>query len=395
MIFSYTAFDKAGETVFGTIEADSKEQAASIVYEQNLIVAKLVPIKQMGKTKVKPTELIIFTRLLSTAVNASIPLTRALEITMGELAAKSELRMIILSILHQLKSGKALSNALSMYRNVFSELYVNMVKAGEKSGKLGIALGEVLKHLQKRYEMKKKISSALMYPGIIMGFAMVILVFFVMVLIPKFQESYSQFGSDIPTFTKGLMDVTNWIKSNILYIAGGIAAIVFAISRIIRTNRGRIIFEKVIFAIPVVGTLYLMDIVSRFTRTLSVLLSNGITLVDSLELVQGVVGNRIFEYTIINANKDLREGKTFTGALRENKYVPGIMTQMAAMGEESGRLAELMGNIADFYESEVDVSIEKITSVITPVMIMFIGVIIGIIVVGLFLPIFSISEMVQ
>lgn len=395
MIFSYTAFDKAGETVFGTIEADSKEQAASIVYEQNLIVAKLVPIKRMGKTKVKPEELIIFTRLLSTAVNASIPLTRALEITMGELAAKSELRMIILSILHQLKSGKALSNALSMYRNVFSELYVNMVKAGEKSGKLGIALGEVLKHLQKRYEMKKKISSALMYPGIIMGFAMVILVFFVMVLIPKFQESYSQFGSDIPAFTKGLMDVTNWIKSNILYIAGGIAAIAFAISRIIRTNRGRIIFEKVIFAIPVVGTLYLMDIVSRFTRTLSVLLSNGITLVDSLELVQGVVGNRIFEYTIINANKDLREGKTFTGALRENKYVPGIMTQMAAMGEESGRLAELMGNIADFYESEVDVSIEKITSVITPVMIMFIGVIIGIIVVGLFLPIFSISEMVQ
>jgi type IV pilus assembly protein PilC len=393
MLYSYEAFSKSGGTVFGSVEAEKKDDVARILYSQGLIAGKVTPIKSGIKAKVKMDELIIFTRLLSTGVNASIPLTRALEITMSELNPKSPLRFIIVSILHELKAGKALSDALSLYRKIFSELYVNMVRAGERSGKLGQSLEEILKYLQKRYEMRKKISSALLYPGIIMGFAAVILVFFITVLIPKFQESYTQFGSEIPGFTLGLISVTNWIKSNLLYIAGGIVIIWFVIKKLINTQKGRMVYEKFVFGIPVVGELYLKDIVSRFARTLSVLLVNGIVLVDALELVRGIVGNRIFEWTIIRSIKDLSEGKSFTGALKENQYIPNIMLQMSSMGEESGKLPQLMSNIADFYEREVDVSIEKITSVITPVMIMFIGIIIGIIVVGLFLPIFNISQM--
>ncbi len=395
MIFSYEAFTRSGETTFGTIEAENRDEAGRLIYEQDMIVSKLTPIRSIGGQKVKPEELIIFTRLLSTAVNASVPLTRALEITMEELSDKSPLRMVIISILHQLKVGKALSEAMQLFQHVFSELYVNMVRAGERSGRLGQSLDEALKYLQKRYEMKKKISSAMLYPSLIVGFAMVVLVFFISVLIPKFQESYTQFGGQIPAFTQGLLDTADWVKRNLLWLAGGTALVVYILSLLIKTQKGRALYEEILFALPVSGEIYKKDIVSRFTRTLSVLLHNGITLVESLELTRGVVRNSLIEATINGAIKDLTEGKSFSAALKDNKYLPPILIQMSAMGEESGRLPELMENISDFYEKEVDVAVEKITSVITPVMIIFIGVVIGFIVVALFLPMFNLSSMIQ
>lgn len=396
MIFSYEAFTRSGETAFGSIEAENKDEASRLIYAQDMIVNKLVPIRSVGGQKVKPEELIIFTRLLATAVNASVPLTRALEITMDELSNKSPLRMVVISILHQLKVGKSLSESMQLFQHVFSELYVNMVRAGERSGKLGMALDEALKYLQKRYEIKKKLSSAMLYPSMIVGFAMVVLIFFVTVLIPKFQESYAQFGGNLPAFTQGLINVTGWIKHNLIWLLGVIALIIYLTNLAIkRTAKGRAIYESALFAMPISGEIYKKDIVSRFTRTLSVLLHNGITLVESLELTRGVVNNSLIEATINGAIKDLSEGKSFSAALKDNKYLPPILIQMSAMGEESGRLPDLMENISDFYEKEVDVSVEKITSVITPVMIIFIGLVIGVIVVALFLPMFNMSTLLQ
>jgi type IV pilus assembly protein PilC len=396
VIFSYDAFTRSGETAFGSIEAENKDEASRLIYAQNMIVNKLVPIRSVGGKKVKPEELIIFTRLLGTAVNASVTLTRALEITMEELEPKSPLRMIVISILHQLKVGKSLSESMQLFQHVFSELYVNMVRAGERSGKLGMSLDEALKYLQKRYEMKKKLGSAMLYPSMIMGFAFVVLIFFISVLIPKFQESYSQFGGNLPAFTQGLIDFSNWVKHNLIWLFGSLGLVVYLVFLFIkRTAKGRAIYEQALFAIPVSGDIYKKDIVARFTRTLSVLLHNGITLVESLELTRGVVNNSLIEATINDAIKDLAEGKSFSAALKDNKYLPPILIQMSAMGEESGRLPDLMENLSDFYEKEVDVSVEKITSVITPVMIIFIGLVIGIIVVALFLPMFNMSNLLQ
>jgi type IV pilus assembly protein PilC len=395
MIFTYEAFNNSGDKLVGTIDADRKEDVAGMLYEQNLIVSKVVPVKSGGSLRVKPEELIIFTRLLATAINASVPLTRALEITMEELAPSSQLRIIILSVLHQLKTGKALSDSLYMYQNVFSELYVNMVRAGERSGKLGQALSEVLKYLQKRYELKKKISSAMLYPVFIFGFAILVLGFFVAVIIPQFKESYSSFGGEIPEFTAGLLATADWFKENFIFVGIGLAVTVYLLRLYIRSEKGRPVYEKFLFALPVAGSLYKMDLVSRFTRTLSVLLLNGITLVDALELVQGIVNNKTFEATIVDSIHNLTQGKSFTASLKQNPHIPTILVQMTAMGEESGRLAQLLDNLSDFYEKEVDVSVEKLTSVMTPILIAFIGVIIGIIVIGLFLPVFNLSQMVK
>jgi type IV pilus assembly protein PilC len=395
MFFSYEAFTKQGEKAFGTINAQNKEEAAYILYQKDLIVSKISPVKEEKNIKVKEEELIVFTRLLGNAIEAHIPLTRGLEITVDELGDRSPLKAIVLSLLYEIKVGKAFYQALEIYPGVFNRFYVSMVKAGEKSGKLGQAFAQTLSYLMKRYEIKKKISSAMLYPSLILGFACLVLTFFVMVLIPRFQDSYMGFGGELPYFTQMLMGGTNWIKSHILWIIGFIVGLVFFIRYWIQTEKGRLMYEEVVFGIPVIGAIYQKDVVTRFSKTLSVLLNNGITLSEGLELTNGVVNNRNFEIVIHEAISSITNGKTFVSALKEKKHIPSVLVQMVAMGEESGRLGELLDHLSEFYEKDVDVSIEKITSVITPIMIIFIGLIIGFIVVGLFLHIFDISRMIK
>lgn len=396
MFFNYEAYRKGGERVFGTIDAENKDRAAYQLYQQELIVTRIVPLRMNAKVKVKEEELIFFTRLLSTAINASVPLTRALEITAGELSVESQLRNVVTSLLHELKTGKSLSDSLAMFRGVFNDLYVNMVRAGERAGKLGQALQDVQKYTQKRYEMKKKIGTSLLYPSMIMIFAVIVLVFFTLVLIPQFKDSYSQFGSELPAMTTVLIDVTDWIKANIILLAALVAAAVSGIRwAVTKTEPGRVTYEKFLFILPVVGEMVRKDAVARMSRTLSVLIQNGIPLVDALELTRGVVGFKVYEWVISAGVKSLTQGGKLTDAFKGNPYIPSIFIQITAMGEESGKVGELMESLSDFYEKEVDNSIEKITSVITPVMIVFIGLIIGIVVVALFLPIFNLSNVIK
>lgn len=391
MIFSYEGYTRDGEKTIGTLEAED-ERELKFLLPDDIIISKVRTVRIRGIKKVSDEELISFTRLLSTAVGASIPLTRGLEITYSELAPRSPLRSVIVSLLHQIKTGKNLSDALSFHRSVFSELYISMVKAGERSGKLGRTLDEALKYLQKAYETKRKISGALLYPGFIMSFAVVILIFFLTVLIPRFQDSYAQFGSEIPKLTLNLLNFTDWFKSHLLLIFLAFAGSIILMKVFIDRPKGRRIYENVLFHLPVVGQIYNKTIISRFTNTLGVLLSNGVTLVEALELCRGVLSNKMFEDTVERSLTSLKQGESFTKALRDNPQIPSILTQMTAMGEESGRLAELLSNLSRFYEKDVDVSIEKLTTLITPVMIIFIGVIVGFIVVALFLPIFNLSS---
>jgi type IV pilus assembly protein PilC len=395
MIFSYEAYRKGGEKVFGTVDADNKEMAGYQLFQQDLIVIRLRELKKDKNVRVKEVELIFFTRLLATAVNASIPLTRALEITSGELSAESSLRFIISSILHEIKTGKNLSDAMALYRGVFSELYVNMVRAGERSGKLGASLLDVLRYIQKRFEMKRKISGALMYPGMILSFAFLVLGFFAFGLIPKFRDSYAQFGSELPAPTLILMNAADWLRANILVIAGVLVVLILLIRFLARTERGRDVTENLLFSVPVAGELYRKDIIARMARTLSVLVQNGITLVEALELARGIVASRAFERIINDGIQSLTQGGKLSAAFKGKPQIPTIFVQMTAMGEESGKVGELMENLSEFYEKDVDDNIEKLTTLMTPVMIIFIGIIIGVVVLVLFLPIFNLSSVMK
>ncbi len=396
MILNYEAFTRNGRKVYGTIQADNKEEAEKKLYKEDLILNRIIRSGNFfSGARVKNQEIIHFTRLLATAVKARIPLVKSLEIILEELSAGSTLKYNILSIIGELKSGRNFSDALSINKKIFSHFYISMVRAGEKSGTLDSSLDYILKYLQKREETGKKVSMAMLYPALILSFAFVVLVFFIAVLIPRFQESYSHFGNTLPDLTLKLIQASGWIKDNFFLIIIVISIIYLLFRLAIRTAAGKSIYDRMILSIPLFGGLIRKDILSRLVRTLSTLLSNGITLKDSLELCGGVVKNEAFESSIKNALSDLTQGKSFTKALKENKLFPIMLVQLSAIGEESGRLPELLNNLSDFYENEVSISVEKLTSLLTPIMIIGIGIVIGFIVIALFLPIFNISEMVK
>lgn len=395
MQFRYEAYTRDGQKLFGSIDAESREEASAELYKKDLLVSQIGTFQQKNKSGISEGDLILFTRLLANAMDAHLPLARSLELTLGEMNSKSALAPIAASLLSEIKAGKTVTQAFQLFPMVFSRFYIGMIRAGEKSGKLAYSFNQILLYLTKRFEMKRKITSALAYPLFVIFFAAAVLFFFITYLIPRFQDSYASFGSQIPAFTRFLVGGANWFKGNIVWIILLIVAAAVFLYWYSRQESGRLTLEKLLFRTPVAGQIYQKNILSRIARTVSVLQTNGITLLDSIELSQGIVNNRIFEGILRNSARWITEGRSMAASLKENRFIPSIVIQMITMGEESGRMAELMGYLADFYEKDVDSAVEKITSLITPVLIGIIGVIIGVIVIGLFLPIFDISQMLK
>ncbi len=395
MNYNYEAFTRDGKKVYGNITAESEKEAITQLHNQDLIADRIIPEGRRKNNRISSMDLITFTNLLSTAVGAHIPLIKALGIILEEYSGKSQLRSITLSLIKELEAGRPFSEALSLYKNIFSNFYINMVRTGEKSGKLDKSLDYILKYLQKRYDIAGKLSQALLYPSFIMCFAIVVLTFFITFLIPRFQESYSHFGSEIPAFTMGLIRITGYIKNNIAAIILFFIAIFFSLRLWIRTKNGRVFYDRFILIIPFFGNLRKKEIVSLISRSLSILLMNGVTLKESLELTGDIVNNSIFKKILGNSVKEISSGRSFAASLKESRYIPEMLVQITAMGEESGNLPILLDSITEFYEKDLQASMEKITTLISPLLIIFIGIIIGIIVVALFLPIFNISEIVK
>jgi len=400
MVFNYKAYDREGRVFFGVIQAGSREEARYALYQKNLIAEEIFPLeKSFKKGSVKVETIIAFTRLLATALSAHIPLDKALEIILDEFPAGNSVgnsfRQIIITLVNELKSGKSFSEALSLFDSVFKSFYIQMVRTGEKSGKLANALEYIHQYLQKQNDVKKKVQSALLYPGLVLFVAGLVLVFFVTVLIPRFEQTYAQFGRELPFPTLVLVRTSVIIKRYIFLILGSVMGIIFLLWRWIRTERGRKWWENLLLHIPVAGNIIKRHVALLFSKTFSLLLRSGVTLRDSLEISGDIVSYGIFRENIQKAVIALSDGKSFSDTLRDNPFIPPLLLQAAAMGEESGRTGELFSGLSDFYEKELDISIEKLTSMLTPVLILLVGVIVGIIILTLFLPILNLSEVVR
>lgn len=392
MIYEYTAYDSLGKESLGTLEAANKESASFFLYKKGLMVVALKPLKSEKGGSVNKKDLIVLTRVISNGVSARLPLTRVLEIASEEFSKKGALRGVLVDVLHQIKVGKNFSDALASHPKLFSRFYVNMVRAGEKSGKLDYSFDQILNYLLKRQEMSRKVSSALLYPSMILAFSFVVLGFFMGVLIPKFEMTYSQFGSQLPKMTRSLIDFTKWFQGHFVFIGLGILLLIGGLFAFWKTKPGRLFFERVLFAIPIIGGLINKDVLAILTNTLSVLLKNGVTLTDALGLSKGVLTNLTYERMVQKAILDISGGKKLAESFKTNPHVPAAMMQMTAMGEETGRLPELFYSISQYYEGDVDTSVDQITTVITPILIIFIGLMIGFIMVALYLPMFNIGQ---
>ena len=399
--FKYIAKDHSGKTVAGTLEANDRSSAIDTMRKKDLIIISLneVAAKTKGaalpffRKKIKLDDLVVFSRQLATMVDAGIPIVGSLDI-LGEQIENRKFGDIILNVRKDVEAGLSLSEALAKHKDAFSSLFVNMVKAGETSGTLDEILDRLATYLEKVSSLQKKITSALIYPFVVSLMAVGITLFLLIYIIPIFKNIFSGFGAELPTPTLVLIFISDFLKAYFLFIAIFFGICAFLLARYIKSNKGRMVFDSLLLRLPIFGILFRKVAISKFTRTLSTLIKSGVPILAALEIVGKTSGNRVVEAAVENVKNNVREGENIAEPLARSKIFPPMVVRMVAVGEQAGELEKMLSKIADFYDEQVDAAVGGLTSMIEPLIIAFLGLVIGSIVVCMFLPIFKIISVV-
>lgn len=398
--FTYTAISKEGKTIKGSAESTSKEALMETLHHQE---ARPLVVKQAsglnlnflnGKKKVKLKELVIFTRQLSTMITAGVPLNRALA-TLQEQTADKYFKTVIASISKDIEGGMAIGEAMSKYPHIFSEVYVNMVKAGEAGGILDDILKRLATQVEKDASIHKKIKSASMYPMVVgcitfVGFFGIMI--FIMPRIAKIIKDLSGPDTALPIYSRIMLDVSAYVQKHALIMIVISVAIVFAIRWYIKTPKGKVKYHLLLLKTPVVKNVITKIAIARFSRTFASLMSAGVPVLEALEVTGGAIGNKVIEAELKDAAKAIKNGKQLSEPLSQSKYFPAIVPQMLAVGEETGQIDTILLKVADFYEEEVDTVIDSLASLIEPVMIVILGAVVGLIAASVMGPISSLSK---
>lgn len=399
MKFSYKAL-RDGKEIDGILEAADKQSAVAALIHQGVhpMTVKAAPGKSkgmsFGKKKVKLADLVIFTRQLSTMISAGVPLARS----MSTLAADCEspaLKEAITGIVKDVEGGVALGDAFAKYPDIFSDVYVNMVKAGEEGG----ILDEILKRLALQVELdasiRKKVKSAMAYPTVLMGVTVVAFFGIMLLILPKIGKILTDLGgadAKLPVYTQVLLDMSDFMVSHFVIIAILLGGTVFGVIRYIHTPKGKYNFHLLMLHIPVLKNIVMKMAVARFARTFASLMTAGVSVLDALEVTGGAIGNKVFEKELAEAAVQVRNGKQLSEPISKSHYWPPIVSQMLAVGEETGQIDTVLVKVADFYEEEVATLIDGLASVIEPVMIVILGGAVGLIAASVMGPIASLSK---
>jgi type IV pilus assembly protein PilC len=397
--FTYKARDKQGRNISAVIEAEDVRSAARILREKGLFIAELKEPAKGLKSDIKipgfergPSlkDLAIYSRQLATMLSAGLPIVQAQSILEKQTENK-KFREILKEVRTMIEGGDNFSEALSKHPKLFNRLYINLVRAGESSGTLDGILDRLATFLEKELELRGKIKSALTYPVIVFVFACGVTYFLLTGIVPQFASILSGLGSELPLLTRFLMGVSDFLrKGTLLIVAMGVAAY-FAFQAYYRTPKGKRNVDRIKLKIPVFGNLNKKSALARFSRTFGLLISSGVNIVESLDITKGTAGNTIIEDILDETNNAIQGGETVHATLQAYPNVfPPMVSSMIAIGEETGALDTMLQKIGDFYEREVDEAVSALTAAIEPLMIIFLGFIVGLIVAGMFLPLFKI-----
>ena len=393
--YKYTGVNKKGETVKGSIDADDEKGARQALLAQGVRVDFLKKDWtkiELGGGGMKPKELVIFTRQFATMINAGLSIIQGLEI----LAAQSEtpyFRSILRKVKNSVEEGKSLSDSLKDHK-VFSDLYVNLVAAGEVGGILDTILDRLAIFLEKNAATTAKIKSAMKYPAVVLTATILITIVLLYYVVPTFATMFMSNGQQLPGLTQVIVDMSEWMQANILFVIAGLVGIVIAIKMAMKNPKVRFGVHRYALNAPIVGDLIRKSAVARFTRTLGTLVSSGVPLVDGLEVVSRTSGNMMIEKAIIFVRQKVIEGSDMTTPLTEAGVFPSMVVQMIGVGEATGAMDTMLNKIADFYEEEVDVAVDGLTSMIEPILMVVIGGIVGTMMVAMYLPMFSMGNAV-
>ncbi len=412
-IFTYQAMDRQGREVKDEIEATSHEEAVGLIRKKGFYPtnvkqkseragkrsATTAVVKQKGKTKalggVNAKQLCQFTRQLSTLTDAGLPLVRSLQILEGQLKPGS-LKNSLIDVTDDVQGGTSLSEALSKHPKIFDKLYVNLVRAGEAGGVLDVILQRLAEFQEKTEKLKREVKGALVYPAAVMIIAVLILLFIMIYIIPKFTEMFESFEiGDMPLPTQILQQfssflVTWWFLIPVFVAAAWISAKMFA-----RSEAGRVTLDGVKIRVPLFGTIIRKAVISRFSRTLGILISSGVPILEALSIVKEATGNAVIGKAVSDVHDSIREGDTIAEPLRQSKVFDEMVIHMIEVGEETGDLDKMLVKVADNYDNEVDAAVAGLMALFEPLLIVFLGLTVGFIVIALFLPLIKMMDKIS
>ncbi|MEO0231597.1 MAG: type II secretion system F family protein [candidate division WOR-3 bacterium] len=395
-LFYYRGTTPEGKIIEGEMQAESQAEVIASLRKRNLIPVAielkkkkpLLSLEALTLGKVSASELALFTKQFGTMLEAGLPLLDALN-TQYRQTSNRLLKNAIREIARDVEGGYTLAESMKKHKKVFSELYVNMVEAGEKGGALGEILARLAEYLEKIADIQRKIKGAMIYPIIVICVMIIAVAALLIFVIPTFADLYKGFGAQLPGLTRLVIGISNFVKGNILLILAILIGIIALFMGWYRTKSGKEVLDRIILRIPIIGQLVHKTSLARFARTLSTLLNSGVDLMEAMEITARTTGNRVVQHGIMRARNSIREGSTIARPLEQSRVFPPLVVQMVAIGEQSGNLDEMLSKVADFYDKEVDAAVEALTTALEPIIMVLLGGIVGTMVIAMYLPIFK------
>jgi type IV pilus assembly protein PilC len=399
-IYKWEGKTAKGAVKKGEMEAPGEAAIRIHLRQQNIIPTK---ISSKGKEikislpflkqKVKQRSVAVFTRQLATMIDAGLPLVQSLEILSSQQESKV-FKDVIRQIKEDVEGGSTFAGALTKHPSAFNELYTNLVVAGEEGGILDNILNRLASYIEKSEALKKKVKSALIYPATIVGVAVIVVMILMIFVIPVFESMFKSAGQSLPLPTLIVLTISKLIKKYVVIFIPAFVLLIYLFKKYYQTKNGRAVVDSLLLKLPVFGPLLKKIAVARFSRTLGTLVSSGVPILDGLSIVSRTSGNKTIETAILNARASIREGETIADPLSRSGIFPPMVIQMIAVGESTGALDSMLSKIAEFYEEEVDVAVANLTSLLEPFLMMFLGVVIGGVVIAMYLPIFNMASAV-
>ena len=392
-LYQYTALSPNGRAKMGLINAESIEVAKECLRKEQILVTQLKSYSKKGRDlTLSPAQLVGFTRDLHVLLRAGLPLYDAL-VTLEEKYRRTKLHPIFLNLCDQVKKGRHFSEALKEYPKVFDPIYLSMVRAGEESGSLEQSFEELEKLIGKQQVIKKKITSAMIYPAFLGAFCLAVIIFLLFFLIPSMSELFEDRA--LHPMTQTILSLSHFLNRHAVLIlvmfSGGFLGLAF----LFRHSKGKERIKKAILHLPIVKRLYVEAILARFCRVFSILLKGGVSMIQSLRLSKHVMKHPVFEEVVTDAEKKVLEGKRLSEEFQNSPYMPTLIVRMLAIAEESGRVAEMTHHLAEIYEEDVEESLNRVTAFIQPVMLLFLGVVVAIILLAVLLPLTDVSSILN
>jgi type IV pilus assembly protein PilC len=397
-IFTYSGRTRGGQTITGEMEAATREAVVARLRSQQVMATAVrgkprdIVIPGFGGG-VGDKDIVVFTRQFATMIDAGLPLVQCLEILASQQENKV-FKKVLVEIRQSVEGGSTFAAALKQHPKVFTSLYANMVEAGEAGGILDTILNRLAQYMEKAMALKKKVKSAMIYPSTIVSVAIIVVIFLLVFVIPTFKSMFEGFNATLPLPTVIILEASRIVRGYAIYGLAAVVVAVFALRSWYQTTGGKTTIDALLLKSPIFGMLIRKVAVAKFTRTLGTLISSGVAILDGLEITARTAGNKIVEQAVLRTRSSIAEGKTIAEPLKASGVFPPMVVQMIAVGEQTGALDAMLGKIADFYDEEVDTAVANLTSLLEPLLMVFLGVVIGGVVIAMYLPIFKLVSVV-